>query len=62
MADIPECHTAIQGVIDRLVKWTDRNFVKLSKRNSPMHKYVLRAMQLKSSFANKDLGFVVAPK
>ena len=53
--------------ICRLDKWADMNLVKFNKkckvlhleRNNPMHQHLLRAMQLESSLAEKDVGVLV---
>ena len=59
---------ATQRDHNRLEKWADRNFVKFNKekckvlhlgRNNPMHQYMLGAVQLESSLAEKDLGVLV---
>ena len=68
VADAPEGFAAIQRNLNRLVKWTDRNLMKLNngkckvlplERNNPIHQYMLRTNQLESSFAEKDLGVLM---
>ena len=71
MADRPEGHAAIQRDLDRLEKWADRNPIKFNsekckvlhlRRNNPSHQDMLEANCLESSFAEKDLGFLMDTK
>ena len=61
----------IQRNLNRLEKWSDENLMKFNRRKytvlhtekkNPMHQYMLWATQLESSFAEKDLGVLVAIK
>ncbi|GAB0204001.1 mitochondrial enolase superfamily member 1 [Grus japonensis] len=65
VADMAEGGAAIQRDLNRLDKWADRNLMKFNKgkckvlhlgRNNPLHKYMLVATHLESSFSEKDLG------
>ena len=63
---MPEGHAAIQRDLDRLKKWTDRNFMEFKKVKHkdlhslvPVHQNTLGAMQLENSFAEKDLVVLV---
>ncbi|PKU42592.1 rna-directed dna polymerase from mobile element jockey-like [Limosa lapponica baueri] len=71
VADRPEGCAAIQRDLDVLDKWADRSLMKFSKgkckvlhlgRNNTMHQYMLRATQMESSFAEKDLWVLVNTK
>ncbi|GAB0179857.1 mitochondrial enolase superfamily member 1 [Grus japonensis] len=64
VTDRPEGHDAIQRFLDKLENWVDRNLMKINKekwkvlhlgRNNSRHQYMLRAVQLESSLAKKDL-------
>ncbi|KAK4823861.1 hypothetical protein QYF61_007509 [Mycteria americana] len=68
---MPEGCAAIQRNLDRLEKWVARNLVQFNKgkckvlhlgRNNPRHQYILGAVQLGGSFAEKDLGVPVDTK
>ncbi|KAK4808476.1 hypothetical protein QYF61_005793 [Mycteria americana] len=70
-ADTPECCAAIQRDLNRMEKWANKNLLKFNNgkckilhmgRNKPMHKYMLVATQLESSFAEKDLGILLDTK
>ncbi|PKU37160.1 rna-directed dna polymerase from mobile element jockey-like [Limosa lapponica baueri] len=65
VAYMPEGCSTVQRDFDRLEKWTDRNLMKFNKgkckvlhleRNNPRHRNMLRATELESSLAEKDLG------
>ncbi|KAK4832489.1 hypothetical protein QYF61_023536 [Mycteria americana] len=69
--DTPEGHAAIQRDLDRLEKWGDRNLMKFNNRkckvlhfggNNPRCQHMLGITQLKSIFAEKDLGVWVDTK
>jgi len=71
MADVAEDHAALERDLNRLEKWCDRKSMKFSKwkckvlhlgRASPRHRYMLGLTKLESSFAEKDLGVLVAMK
>ncbi|KAK4828884.1 hypothetical protein QYF61_001442 [Mycteria americana] len=71
VADKPEGHAAIQWDLNRLDKWTDKNFMQFNKgkckalhlgKNNPMHWYMLRDTQLEKSIAERDLGVLVDTK
>jgi len=62
--DTPEGCAAIQGDLERLESWAQRNLMKFNKgkcsvlhlgRNNPMHQYRLRADLLESSSVERDL-------
>ena len=64
VVDTPNGCGAIQGDLNRLKIWADRNLMKFKTGksqvlhlggNKPMHQYVLGADQLESSLAEKDL-------
>ena len=71
VADAPEGCAAIQGDLDRLEKWPNRNFMKSNKekgkvldlrKNNSMHQYTLGVTELESSLAEKELGVLVDTK
>ncbi|KAK4815764.1 LOW QUALITY PROTEIN: hypothetical protein QYF61_007182 [Mycteria americana] len=64
VADLEECHAAIQRDLNRLEKWARKKLMKFNKgkckvlhlrRNNPRHQYILGATQLQSSFAEISL-------
>lgn len=66
LGGMAEACAAIQRDLERLEKWADRDLMQFNKekcrvlhlrRNKPMYRYGLRATQLESSLAEKDLGF-----
>ena len=68
VADTPEGCAAIQGDLDRLQSWAERNLMKFKMgkfrvlhlgRNNPMLQYRLRADLLESGSAERDLGVLV---
>jgi len=70
-AQMPEGHAATQRDFSRLGKRADRNLLKFDKgkdkvlhvgKNNSMHQYMLRATQLESNLAEKDLRVLVDTK
>jgi len=71
VADTPEGHASIQRDLDRLEKWANRNLMKFNNercevlhlgRNNARHQYMLRATQLGSILAEKELGVLMDTK
>lgn len=67
VADSPEGHTAIERDLDR-PRWADKNLTKFSKeefrdlhlgKNNSRYQYMLRAIQLEGSSAEKGPGVLV---
>lgn len=53
----------VQRDLGRLEKWSDRNLIQFNKRTCKvLQKYTLRAKQLQSSSAEKDVGVSVDKK
>ena len=51
VADTPEGHVAIQGDLDRLEKWVDRNIMKFNKKCKVLH---LRRNDLRHQYTLGD--------
>lgn len=70
MADTLEGCAAIQRELDRPEKWTDKSIMKLSKQCRDLHQWrnnlnspvCAGDNQLENSFAERDLGVLVATK
>ena len=71
MVDTQEGCAATHRDLDRLEKWADRNVMKFNKqkckilhlrRDNSVHQYMLKAIQLESSLAEKDLKVSVGTK
>lgn len=62
MADVPDGHAAVQGDLNRLKKWADRNLMKLLKGKSTVlppgrnNAGTLGTERLGSNSAEKNLG------
>jgi len=58
VANTPDSCAAIQGDLNRLKTWADRNLLHCKVlhpgRNNPMYQYMLGANCLKGSFTEKD--------